>query len=55
MTPEQSKNSTSDPNPNKPKSILEMTWEEILALPSRHIPREKVAQTLKESVRKPKR
>jgi hypothetical protein len=44
-----SRNSTTPPNSNNPKSIPEMTWEEILALPAQHIPREKAAEVLKGS------
>lgn len=44
-----SENSTTDPNSEKAKSIPEMTWEEILALPSQHIPRGKVAKAIKDA------
>jgi hypothetical protein len=32
-----------------------MTWEEILALPSQHIPREKVAEVIKDSKKNPRK
>lgn len=46
---QKSENSTTNPNSKKVKSIPEMTWEEILALPAQHIPREKVAKVIKDS------
>lgn len=39
-----SENITTNPNSKSIKSIPEMTWEEILALPTEHIPNNKIIE-----------
>jgi hypothetical protein len=39
-----SENFTTSPNSKIPKSIPEMTWEEILALPTENISNKKIAE-----------
>ena len=44
-----SENITTSLNSKNNKSITEMDWEEILALPIKHIPRKEVSQHLRKT------
>ena len=47
---------TTNQNSGRPKSIPEMSWEEILALPAQHIPNDKIVDfRKKQAARKRKK
>ena len=47
-----SENITTNPNSNNTKSIPEMTWEEILAPPTKQIPNNKIVEFRKKQAAK---
>jgi hypothetical protein len=50
MTPNESGDAATNPKPGSGKTIPEMTWDEILALPSQPLSREEMQQQLRERI-----